>query len=92
MMMIVFLYIYQSRTEGEHTRKHTSGPSYYFEYENAFFEHAGIYSSLSSNSAHYSKAKGQVWKEYITRATQQQCAIPSSEDWRRTWEESVKFC
>lgn len=33
-----------------------------------------------SNSAHYSKAKGQVWKERISRATQQQRAIPSSED------------
>lgn len=89
--MIVLLYVYQSRTEGEHARKHTSGPSYYFEY--AFLEHAGIYnSSLSSNSAHYGKAKGQVWKEYIPRATQQQRAIPSSEDWQRTWEEIVKFC
>lgn len=33
-----------------------------------------------SNSAHYSKAKSQVWKERISRATQQQRAIPSSED------------
>lgn len=77
-MMIVFLYIYQSRTEGEHIWSNVTTSNMK---ANAFFEHAGIYnSSLSSNSAHYSKAKGQVWKECIPRATQQQLASPSSED------------
>lgn len=84
-VMIVFLYIYPSRTGGKHARKHTSGPPYYFEYESLcffFFLSMQEFTTvpISSNSAHYSKAKGQVWKERIPRATQQQHAIPSSED------------
>lgn len=84
-MMIVFLYIYPPRTGGEHARKHTSGPPCSFEYKSLGFfcflsMHEFTTVPISSNSAHYSKAKSQVWKERISRATQQQRAIPSSED------------